>query len=357
MADTRQFEIVRGVNSQAEVFVWSDMLDPNHNAHGNYYLVEGDYAGSWKYVPKDLRIVCWYYQKRNESLKHFSGLGFKTLAGAYYDGDTLENPKGWLEALDRTPGAVGILYTTWQNKYRLLGPFGDLLVREEESKRSAPVDSSEHAKSIGYSEQELAGIPEGVVCRGCGNPTALAELKEGETVLGPRFGRRARCAAGSTAGWANGKGDRHRQFRRGGCQGNATSPPRAATRMSFSSWGRWENCRLTTESVDVVISNCVLNYAGDKLAAFKEVFRCLKPNGRMVVTDLVAEGGFSDEVLQDKVWGEWLRRALGKQDYLKTIEKAGFKEVAVVSETTFPMAESDERLRGRIVSIAVKARK
>ena len=71
--------------------------------------------------------VCWYYQKRNESLKHFSSLGFKTLAGAYYDGDTLENPKGWLEALERTPGAIGIMYTTWQNKYELLGPFGDLL--------------------------------------------------------------------------------------------------------------------------------------------------------------------------------------------------------------------------------------
>ena len=124
---TRQFEMIRGVNPEAEVFVWSDMLDPNHNAHGNYYLVDGDYTGSWKYVPKDMRIVCWYYEKRNESLAHFSGLGFKTLAGAYYDGDTLENPKGWLEALDRTPGAVGIMYTTWQNKYQLLGPFGDLV--------------------------------------------------------------------------------------------------------------------------------------------------------------------------------------------------------------------------------------
>lgn len=123
---TRQFEMIRGVNPQAEVFAWSDMLDPNHNAHGNYYLVDGDYTGSWNYVPKELGIVCWYYQKRRESLAHFSGLGFKTLAGAYYDGDTLENPKGWLESLARTPGAVGIMYTSWQNKYGLLGPFGDL---------------------------------------------------------------------------------------------------------------------------------------------------------------------------------------------------------------------------------------
>jgi hypothetical protein len=54
-------------------------------------------------------------------------LGFKTLAGAYYDADDLENPKGWLESLDRTPGAMGIMYTTWENKYRLLADFGDLV--------------------------------------------------------------------------------------------------------------------------------------------------------------------------------------------------------------------------------------
>ena len=124
---TKQVGIIRKVNPQAEVFIWSDMLDPNHNAHADYYLVDGDFTGSWNYIPKDLIIVCWYYDKRNESLKFFSSLGFKTLAGAYYDGDTLGNPKGWLEALDRTPDACGIMYTTWQNKYQLLAPFGDLV--------------------------------------------------------------------------------------------------------------------------------------------------------------------------------------------------------------------------------------
>jgi hypothetical protein len=124
---TRQVRLIRNVNPEAEVLTWSDMLDPNHNAHGDYYLVDGDFAGSWNYVPKDLVIVCWYYEKRNESLKFFSSFGFKTLAGAYYDGDTLENPKGWLQTLEHTPGALGIMYTTWQNKYGLLGPFGDLV--------------------------------------------------------------------------------------------------------------------------------------------------------------------------------------------------------------------------------------
>ena len=352
---TRQFEIIRAVNPQAEVFVWSDMLDPNHNAHGNYYLVEGDYTGSWKYVPKDLRIVCWYYEKRKESLAHFSGLGFKTLAGAYYDGDTLENPKGWLEALAQTPGAVGIMYTTWQNKYQLLGPFGDLLA-EKKSKGRRSAEALEHAKSIGYSEQELAGIPEGVVCRGCGNPTALAELKEGDTVLD----------VGSGGGL-----DAFLAVRRVGPTGRVIgidiSAEAIAKATASAAKGSYTNLvfkqadmaklPLADQSIDVVISNCVLNYPGDKLAAFKEVFRCLKPNSRMLITDLVVEGGFPDEVLRDQMWGAWLRGAAGKQDYLKTIRQAGFTEVAVVRQTIFPMAESDERLRGKIVSIAVKARK
>ena len=124
---TKQVDILKGVNPEAEVLIWSDMLDPNHNAHDNYYLVEGDFAGSWNYVPRDLVIVCWHYDKRNQSLPFFSSHGFRTLAGAYYDGDTLENPKGWLEALDRTPKAIGIMYTTWQDKYDLLAPFGDLV--------------------------------------------------------------------------------------------------------------------------------------------------------------------------------------------------------------------------------------
>jgi hypothetical protein len=72
-------------------------------------------------------IVCWYYEKRVASLEHFSKLGFRTLAGAYYDGDTLDNPKGWMEALAKTPNAQGIMYTTWRNKYGLLAGFGDLV--------------------------------------------------------------------------------------------------------------------------------------------------------------------------------------------------------------------------------------
>jgi hypothetical protein len=128
---TKQVGMIRNVNPDAEVLIWSDMLDPNHNAHANYYLVDGDFDRSWDYIPDDMVIVCWYYNKRAESLAFFSSLGFRTVAGAYYDGDTLENPTGWLDALELTPGASGIMYTTWRNRYELLGPFGNLVASRE----------------------------------------------------------------------------------------------------------------------------------------------------------------------------------------------------------------------------------
>jgi hypothetical protein len=126
---TRAYQLVKAANPKAEVFLWSDMFDPNHNARNEYYMVDGDYTGSWNYIPKDIIIACWYHARRDKSLAHFSGLGFRTFAGAYYDADTLDNPKDWLESLDKTPGALGIMYTTWQSKYKLLADFGDLVTK------------------------------------------------------------------------------------------------------------------------------------------------------------------------------------------------------------------------------------
>ena len=125
----QQYKMIRAANPQAEVYVWSDMFDPNHNAQEKYYLIDGSFRGTWQYIPKDLVVACWYYEKRDLSLDFFSKLGYRTLGAAYYDADDLENPKGWIESLDRTNGAVGIMYTTWENKYQLLPAFGDLVAK------------------------------------------------------------------------------------------------------------------------------------------------------------------------------------------------------------------------------------
>ena len=101
----------------------------HHNARGNYYVVDGDFTGSWEHVPKDLVIACWYFSKREESMRFFTKLGFETFAGAYYDGDTLDNVEGWLDTIGHTPKCRGIMYTTWRNKYTLLPGFGDLVTR------------------------------------------------------------------------------------------------------------------------------------------------------------------------------------------------------------------------------------
>jgi len=131
---TRQYGMIRKANPAALVYIWSDMLDPNHNAHADYYMVEGDYAGSWNHIPKDMVIACWYHKMRAESLKHFSALGFRTLAAAYYDADDLQSSREWLEALRATPGARGIMYTTWQDKFGPLAEFGDMVAKEAETK-------------------------------------------------------------------------------------------------------------------------------------------------------------------------------------------------------------------------------
>ncbi len=111
----------------ARVYVWSDMFDPGHNAHGDYYLVEGDFTDSWQYLPKDIIVAAWGGKPRAESLRFFSERGFQTLAACYYDADDLGDVMGWLGLARKTPGARGLMYTPWRKKYGLLPAFGDLL--------------------------------------------------------------------------------------------------------------------------------------------------------------------------------------------------------------------------------------
>ncbi len=124
---TRQRAIFKKIDPEIEVLIWSDMLDPAHNARGDYYGVVGDFTGSWKHVPKDLVIMCWYHKIREESLGFFSRQGFRTFGAAYYDADDLRNPREWLESLKKTRNARGIMYTSWRKKYGLLADFGDLV--------------------------------------------------------------------------------------------------------------------------------------------------------------------------------------------------------------------------------------
>jgi hypothetical protein len=117
--------ILREVNPGGLIYVWSDMFDPNHNAHKDYYLVRGNLAGSWEGLDKDVIIVPWYFEKRNESLRWFAGRGHRQLVAGYYDHEP-EQVRQWLAAARGVSGVLGVMYTTWQHKYEDLEKFAEM---------------------------------------------------------------------------------------------------------------------------------------------------------------------------------------------------------------------------------------
>lgn len=114
--------ILKAANPGGNIYVWSDMVDPNHNAHKDYYLVRGDLSGSWKGLDRDVTVVDWNYEKHDESLAWFSGRGHKIIISANCDG----KPgviKEWIEAGEKSGNVVGVVYTTWGNDYGALEMF------------------------------------------------------------------------------------------------------------------------------------------------------------------------------------------------------------------------------------------
>ena len=122
--------------------------------------------------------------------------------------------------------------------------------------------------------------------------------------------------------------------------------------------GEIENLPLDAESVDVIISNCVINLTRDKLASFREAYRVLKPGGRMLIADLVTQGQLPEEVKKSfAAWADCLAGAMDREEYLETIRRANFTEVTIVSQRPYETPEMDERLRGKILSVNVRALK
>ena len=121
--------------------------------------------------------------------------------------------------------------------------------------------------------------------------------------------------------------------------------------------GEIENLPVEDSSVDAVISNCVINLAPDKERVFREAYRVLKQGGRIMISDLVTEGALPEEVRKSfDAWAGCIAGALEKTSYLKTIERAGFENVRIVSESTYGIDISDD-LKGKITSVNVEAYK
>lgn len=194
------------------------------------------------------------------------------------------------------------------------------------------------SKAIGYTDEDLRAIPEGAdLGLGCGNPTALASLKEGEIVLDLGSGAGIDCFL---AGKAVGESGRVI-----GVDMTAEMIERARenarkidSRNVEFRLGEIENLPVADNSVDVVISNCVINLSPDKGRVFKEAYRALKPGGRIMVSDIVLLKVLPDVIKSSvEAYIGCLSGAMLKADYFNVIRDAGFGEIEIIEESTFPV--------------------
>lgn len=117
-------EIIRAIRPDAEIWVWSDMFDPMHNAVDHYYAANGPLAGSWKGLDKGIGIMNWNGGLKGKDCPFFADMGLRQMLSGYYDGDEDGTAIAeWLRNTASVPGIVGVMYTTWQDKYDALDPW------------------------------------------------------------------------------------------------------------------------------------------------------------------------------------------------------------------------------------------
>jgi len=120
---TKCYNILKKINPNSEILVWSDMFDSLHNANNNYYLINGDLGGIWNKIPKDMTIANWNGGKAAESLRFFEKLGYKQITSPYYDDHSTNNIRHWRLAQEGVKNINGMMYTTWETDYSQLSPF------------------------------------------------------------------------------------------------------------------------------------------------------------------------------------------------------------------------------------------
>jgi SAM-dependent methyltransferase len=190
---------------------------------------------------------------------------------------------------------------------------------------------------VGYSKEQMDTLPDGAVAAsaGCGNPTALASLKEGEVVLDLGSGGGIDIFLAAQKVGATGK-----------AIGVDITPEmielaqKNAVEMGVKNvefrLGDIENMPVESGSVNAIISNCVINLAPDKDKVFREAYRVLKQGGRLMVSDIVTHGELPDEIRNNIAeWAGCVAGALPVEAYLQKMRDAGFKDVHIVSETPF----------------------
>lgn len=210
--------------------------------------------------------------------------------------------------------------------------YGEIARRAVTGQEDGIVNRSD-PEAIGYAGEDLNAVPEGAnMGLGCGNPTALADLKPGETVLDLGSGGGFDCFLSANAVGPQGQviGVDMTEAMIAAARANAAKVgyPNVEFRL-----GEIENLPVEDASVDVVISNCVINLVPDKAKAFAEAFRVLRPGGRLHVSDIVLDGEAPAELLQSvAAYVNCVAGAVSKQEYLGLMAAAGLVEVTVQVE-------------------------
>jgi arsenite methyltransferase len=209
----------------------------------------------------------------------------------------------------------------------------------DERRSEGSARAADHGRRIGYSEAELEAVPEGAnLGVGCGNPTAIDALRPGETVvdLGSGAGMDAFLAARQVGPEGRVIGVDMTDAMLEQARRNARAAGLA--NVEFRK-GNIEDLPIEDASVDVIVSNCVINLSPEKDRVYAEAWRVLRPGGRLMVSDIVLERELPPAVLEsiDAYLG-CVGGASQRGAYLETIEKAGFREVKVLSEASFASA-------------------
>jgi arsenite methyltransferase len=180
------------------------------------------------------------------------------------------------------------------------------------------------AKSIGYSHEEINSAFEANLGLGCGNPTAIGEIKEGDIVLDLGSGAGFDCFLAAKKVGDSGKVIGVDMTQEMIDKANANARKYGDKNIEFR-LGEIEKLPVENDSIDVAISNCVINLVPDKKKAFKEIYRVLKKGGKMYISDIVLLENLSEEQKNDKdLLSGCVAGALLKDDYLKIIQDAGF---------------------------------
>ncbi|MFZ7137457.1 MAG: arsenite methyltransferase [archaeon] len=213
------------------------------------------------------------------------------------------------------------------------------------------------AWKVGYTPDEIKTVPEEAVSGlGCGNPVALAKIQQGQTVLDLGSGGGMDAFLASKKVGSTGK-----------VIGVDLTPEMVEKAKTVASKHGYDNVEfrlgdieslpIDDNSVDVVISNCVINMVPDKVKAFKEAYRVLNPGGRLLVSDLVSLAPIPDYIKDSpNFWARCIGGALQKDEYLQTVAKAGFSDVKFVAQRPYVL-NVPRAVKGKIISIQVEAQK